>query len=595
MEVNPAENQPVPEVSEETNLHKRPPQQSEKIDESDWVCVQGVQKFMKDFEILRTLKKLFDIKECGITELIKEKNKPFFFMRFESLGKKEEFLPKFPFTIKNRKCKARDASFSKGTLRKSRTVTHIEEFMDKKRESHKEKEVDSEFLRTVTPQSLIEMMQQRICGYNNVDYSEQIERKKAELLNFLEEIKKVAVKDAEELGHCLSWITSEKPQCCELKDFIECEEDWRKYYRNKNEFTIGTCLLENKQKVGFNISENAHNFHSVCRGDSFEDTVTCPKEAYEIAKITEGFIQTSEIPVYSRFTNEGFWRNLVVRQSPYTKQLLVNLVVSKKHFPEGNFEQDFIAKFKTYFEAQILESSILSEFKLAGFTLQNSESTSDSIPYIEDSDLELLLGEGKVYHEKICGNTFEISNSSFLQINSHMMDKMYNYVGQLADLNEDTILLDICSGIGTIGLSVGKRCKKVIGIEMVQSACDNAKKNAEMCGMKYEVICGKVEDVIAKVVEENQGSRLVGIVDPPRAGLHHSVAQALRTCKGLDEMIFMACDVKQSKVNIVDLCAPSNNKKRKGPAFSPLHAIGVDMFPNTPHFETIFHLKRLYE
>jgi tRNA/tmRNA/rRNA uracil-C5-methylase (TrmA/RlmC/RlmD family) len=67
------------------------------------------------------------------------------------------------------------------------------------------------------------------------------------------------------------------------------------------------------------------------------------------------------------------------------------------------------------------------------------------------------------------------------------MDKMYKYVGDLAGLDENTILLDICSGIGTIGLSVGKNAKKIIGIEMVESSCDNARKNAASCetGSKY--------------------------------------------------------------------------------------------------------------
>jgi len=87
---------------------------------------------------------------------------------------------------------------------------------------------------------------------------------------------------------------------------------------------------------------------------------------------------------------------------------------------------------------------------------------------------------------------FEISNSSFLQVNSAQMNKMYKYLGDLADLNEETVLLDICSGIGTIGLSIGQKCKKVIGIEMVKSSCDNARKNAasHTSGSNYEVVCG---------------------------------------------------------------------------------------------------------
>lgn len=128
---------------------------------------------------------------------------------------------------------------------------------------------------------------------------------------------------------------------------------------------------------------------------------------------------------------------------------------------------------------------------------------------------------------------------------------------------------------------------------MVESSCENAKKNAENCttGHKYEVICSKVEEVIEKVIAENPSSRVVGILDPPRAGLHPNVIKTLRTCRGLNELVFMACDVSQSKRNILDLCLPEC-KSRKGPEFVPVLCRGVDMFPNSPHYETVFYLKR---
>ena len=85
----------------------------------------------------------------------------------------------------------------------------------------------------------------------------------------------------------------------------------------------------------------------------------------------------------------------------------------------------------------------------------------------------------------------------------------------------------------------------------------------------------------------------MGIVDPPRAGLHPSVTKALRTAKGLDELIFVACDINQSKKNLLELCLPAS-KKRPGPEFSPVFCIGFDLFPNTPHFETVVYLKRMY-
>ena len=184
--------------------------------------------------------------------------------------------------------------------------------------------------------------------------------------------------------------------------------------------------------------------------------------------------------------------------------MLINLVGNKDYFKED--PNGFELKIKGELAKKLLEGfSELPElqgYKLMGLTFQHSSEASDSIPDVQDSDLELLGGEAKVYHEIICGNKFEVSNSSFLQVNSEQMDKMYNYVHQMAKLDNNTVLLDICSGIGTIGLSVGQECKKIIGIEMVKSSCENAEKNAKANGKEglYTVICGKVEDVIEEVV-----------------------------------------------------------------------------------------------
>ena len=88
--------------------------------------------------------------------------------------------------------------------------------------------------------------------------------------------------------------------------------------------------------------------------------------------------------------------------------------------------------------------------------------------------------------------------------------------------------------------------------------------------------------------------KIIGVVDPPRSGLHLNVIKALRTCKGLDELIYVACSPESIIDNLIELCLPAN-KKRKGPEFSPIKSFGVDLFPYTEHYEGLFFLKRLYE
>eukprot|EP01015_Nassula_variabilis_P036282 TRINITY_DN9325_c0_g1_i5.p1 TRINITY_DN9325_c0_g1~~TRINITY_DN9325_c0_g1_i5.p1 ORF type:complete len:271 (+),score=60.00 TRINITY_DN9325_c0_g1_i5:3-815(+) len=111
----------------------------------------------------------------------------------------------------------------------------------------------------------------------------------------------------------------------------------------------------------------------------------------------------------------------------------------------------------------------------------------------------------------------------------------------------------------------------------------------------YEAVCAKVEDVIDKVIEPYLGKyKIVGVVDPPRSGLHATVIRALRTCKGLDNLIYVACSPESIIENILDLCLPVH-RKRKGPPFTPVKCFGVDLFPYTDHYEGVFYLKRLYE
>lgn len=113
---------------------------------------------------------------------------------------------------------------------------------------------------------------------------------------------------------------------------------------------------------------------------------------------------------------------------------------------------------------------------------------------------------------------------------------------------------------------------------------------------KIEILPKKIEDCVQQISSQIVGhyEKVVAIVDPPRAGLHPSVVKSLRTFIGIDDIIFISCALRQAKENIVNLCC-EESKNCKGPPFSPLKVIPLDIFPHTEHYETILHLKRLYE
>ena len=86
----------------------------------------------------------------------------------------------------------------------------------------------------------------------------------------------------------------------------------------------------------------------------------------------------------------------------------------------------------------------------------------------------------------------------------------------------------------------------------------------------------------------------MGIVDPPRSGLHRDVLKCLRTCKGLDRLVYVSCNAQSQVRDLKDLCY-EQKKKRKGPPFKVVKAVGADLFPHTNHIESIVLLERSYD
>lgn len=163
------------------------------------------------------------------------------------------------------------------------------------------------------------------------------------------------------------------------------------------------------------------------------------------------------------------------------------------------------------------------------------------------------------------------------------------------------MLFDICCGTGAIGICLSGKAQKVVGIELIESAVENAKENVKLNEGKIdpnkcEFYAGRAEELLPNIVKEHsaKGAKIVGIVDPPRSGLHKDVLTALRTCKGLDRLVYVSCNPQSQMKDLKYLCYETS-KKRRAPAFKPLKCIGADLFPHTNHVESIVLLERFYE
>ncbi|KFR08253.1 tRNA (uracil-5-)-methyltransferase A, partial [Opisthocomus hoazin] len=213
-------------------------------------------------------------------------------------------------------------------------------------------------------------------------------------------------------------------------------------------------------------------------------------------------------------------------------------------------------------------------------------------PNLEDLPLEHVAGDKYIY-EELLGLKFRISPHAFFQVNTQAAEVLYTAIREWAQLSQESTVLDICCGTGTIGISLAKKVKKVIGIELCQEAVQDAKVNAQINELdNIEFHCGKAEDIVPSLINVLAPQNLLTIVDPPRAGLHSKVILAIRRAEHLKKLIYVSCNPRAAMNNFVDLCrAPSN--RVKGASFRPVKAMAVDLFPQTRHCELLIFFERV--
>lgn len=217
--------------------------------------------------------------------------------------------------------------------------------------------------------------------------------------------------------------------------------------------------------------------------------------------------------------------------------------------------------------------------------------------FVDKVPLESLIGDGYV-HENLCGLKFRVSPLAFFQINTLATEKLYGLVADWCGLSEqkDTVLLDLCCGTGTIGLTMAKSAKKIIGVELSADAVKDAIVNAEANGLEQgkdvEYICSRVEDALSDVFKKvDPGQKVVAVLDPPREGVHPSVTKAIRNCADLKHVVFVSCNPVAATRNFVDLCRPTEYKF-PGKPFRLTKAVPVDLFPQTKLVELVLMFER---
>ena len=255
------------------------------------------------------------------------------------------------------------------------------------------------------------------------------------------------------------------------------------------------------------------------------------------------------------------FRHILIKHAINSNQVMLVFVIRKENI--NNIEkivEDISSKYR--------------EIK----TIVLNINTEDTNVILGDRE-KIIFGDGYIT-ENLFDMKFRISSKSFYQINTYQTENLYQLALDYADITKDDVVVDMFCGTGTIGMFMAKACKKVIGIEIVESAVKDARFNAKLNNIEnIEFWCEDANKAIAKLV--NEGIDVI-VVDPPRKGLHSEGIKII-TDINPKRVVYVSCDVATLARDV---------KIFKELGYSVDKVQPVDMFPNTNHVECVLSMIR---
>lgn len=352
-------------------------------------------------------------------------------------------------------------------------------------------------------------------------------------------------------------------------------------YRNKCEFSFGFDK-EGQSTLGFLLGGFREGTIAV---ENAKDCLHVPEAMKELANKMQEFVRgCPDLPVFDRAKKVGFWRLMMVRE--HAGKMMVVLQCQ-----EGFIEVERLEAVMNQVKA-LMESFNHDNVTVGSFQLQLTSIAFHGMD--PKATNKLLLGDEKLI-EQLDGLSFEISASSFFQVNKPGTLILYKTIAEMVALHgPETVLLDLCCGTGTIGLMMSPHVSKVIGVELVPEAIEDAKRNATINGISnVEFKCAKVEDVIGEVISSIPATIPISVIlDPPRSGVHKSVMKTIRNCERISSLVFVSCNPAACQQNFADL-GKEPSRSTTGKPFELDRAVPVDMFPQTAHCELVLRFNRL--
>jgi 23S rRNA (uracil1939-C5)-methyltransferase len=335
-------------------------------------------------------------------------------------------------------------------------------------------------------------------------------------------------------------------------------------YRNKMEFTFSPYRwVLDSEPEGVDRSF-ALGLHIPGRYDKILDIKNChiqPEIGNKILKVArEVCLSNLDLKPYDPKSHVGFLRYLMIRYGVNTNQLMINIVTS----------------YNDINKLSPLTDTLLKEFPEITSMVNNVNTRKADVAY---GEYETLIFGNPYIEEKMGDLTFEISANSFFQTNTFQGLRLYQEVEKVAELSGNEVIFDLYCGTGTIGLFLANKAKEVYGFEIIRSSLEDAEKNAEKNGVDNIFFLKSNLDTFFK---SGQLSRKIPkpdiiILDPPRAGMHPDMTNYLHKLKA-KKIIYVSCNPTTQARDAKILAEKGYHIKK---------ASMVDMFPHTPHIETV--------
>jgi len=368
------------------------------------------------------------------------------------------------------------------------------------------------------------------CAFHHMDYEEESRMK------------------AERVRACLNRIGGENLEQLPILAAPTCEG-----YRNKAQYPVSA--KKGKAYAGF-FRQGTHDVIENQR------CMILPEESDAVKDIVTDYVNQFRVMPYDEINHKGLLRHIYVRRGAVSGQVLVCLVLNGRRIPKPEV---LVERLK----------------KVPGFTTLVISVNTKAGNSVLGEEFITLYGPGYI-EDTLCGLKFRLSPRSFYQVNHYQAQKLYAAAIERSQITKSDTVLDLYCGVGTITLAMAKAAGKVIGVEVIPQAVEDARDNAVRNGIENaEFFCGDAGQAALEL--EKQGIAVdVVVVDPPRKGLNGDSIEAIARFAPR-RLVYVSCDPATLARDVALL-------KERG--YKLADALAVDLFPRCAHVESVIVLTK---